>query len=397
MNPSSILIPPAERNGVRKILLVRADSIGDNVLSSPLLAPLSELFPKSEITILCQDHIRELYEHCPYVKQTIGFNWDKLLSDEPYRESVVASIRSYGADLLLNPIYSRDPVMDFLASHSPAKIRIAFEGDPANVTAETKKNTSALYTSLISSPSPRLPELTHVHEFLAALGYSTPLVRPTMWLSDGDRIAAEKLVASSALMGRPIISIFPSAKWAVKDYPHFGEALRSTNLHSSHALLFLGSERDSGYAEHLLSESGFPGLVLAGKCTFRVSSAVVARSRLSVGSDTSLGHAACAVGTPNVIVLGGGHFGRFFPYSPLTSVVCLPMECYYCNLQCRHSKPWCVQEISPYLVAQAIQDSIRAKSVSPRIYAQKEWGSLPKEARPTLRVLDSSEQFGAMA
>ena len=63
------------------------------------------------------------------------------------------------------------------------------------------------------------------------------------------------------------------------------------------------------------------------------SAALIKRCRLVIGAETGLAHLACAVGTPNVILLGGGHFGRFMPYAATTTVVCLPLECYGCNWQ----------------------------------------------------------------
>ena len=79
---------------------------------------------------------------------------------------------------------------------------------------------------------------------------------------------------------------------------------------------------------------------------------------------------ACAVGTPNVILLGGGHFGRFMPYSPLTSIVCLPLECYNCNWKCRYDRVHCIKDINPEVIAEAVRQTLEKKSEKPRVFVQ---------------------------
>jgi pyruvate-formate lyase-activating enzyme len=82
------------------------------------------------------------------------------------------------------------------------------------------------------------------------------------------------------------------------------------------------------------------------------------------------------VGTPNVIMLGGGHFGRFMPYSPLTSTVCLPLSCYGCNWRCRHARAHCVQDVAPEVVEVALREALERGSPRPRLYLQH-WSFAP--------------------
>ena len=41
------------------------------------------------------------------------------------------------------------------------------------------------------------------------------------------------------------------------------------------------------------------------------------RSYFYFGSDTGITHLAAAIETPSICLMGGGHFGRFFPYGDL--------------------------------------------------------------------------------
>jgi len=74
----------------------------------------------------------------------------------------------------------------------------------------------------------------------------------------------------------------------------------------------------------------------------------------ATGAETGLAHIACALGVRNVILLGGGHFGRFMPYSPLTVMAALPLECFGCNWGCKHTAVHCVRDLDPDTYYQAL-------------------------------------------
>ena len=57
---------------------------------------------------------------------------------------------------------------------------------------------------------------------------------------------------------------------------------------------------------------------------------------------------------------GGGHFGRFLPWSPLTSVVCQPLPCYGCNWECRFERVHCVVDVEPRPWGRAGLETIKA-------------------------------------
>jgi tetratricopeptide (TPR) repeat protein len=60
------------------------------------------------------------------------------------------------------------------------------------------------------------------------------------------------------------------------------------------------------------------------------------------------------------------------PYSPLTSVVCLPLECYGCNWQCRYQRVHCVRDVLPEVFSEAIQVTLERPSNKPRVFVQGE-------------------------
>jgi hypothetical protein len=111
--------------------------------------------------------------------------------------------------------------------------------------------------------------------------------------------------------------------------------------------------------------------------------ALLRRCRLYVGAESAGAHIACAVGVPNVVLLGGGHFGRFMPYSAHTSAVALPLHCYGCRWHCKYSSALCLESLEPRVLATAIAATLRGRSTRPRIFAQVDEAGLPA-AQPAL-------------
>ena len=97
---------------------------------------------------------------------------------------------------------------------------------------------------------------------------------------------------------------------------------------------------------------------LCGRTPLRVLAKIVEKARLLVGTDSLGIHVAAAVGTPNVCLLGGGHFGRVYPYGDprRNRIVCNLMGCYGCNWKCLYDRARCIVEIG----TDAVWDQVTA-------------------------------------
>jgi len=132
------------------------------------------------------------------------------------------------------------------------------------------------------------------------------------------------------------------------------------------------------------------------------------RCRLYVGAESAGAHMACALGIPNVVLLGGGHFGRFMPYSPLTSAVVLPMDCFGCNWRCKYDTAHCIASVDPKVLDAAIANALNGPRQKPAIFALTNGSGTAATLPPALAaklapgtvdyvpvpVLEPSWQFG---
>jgi|GEM_PF-1685836 ADP-heptose:LPS heptosyltransferase len=348
-----------------RILWVRTDSIGDAVLAASMLPLIHQRYQGAVITVLCQEHLSELYETCPHISNIICFQKSKL-SDPLYRQKILSDIRHFAPDLILNSIYSREGRVEQLLQELEGIPAIGMVGNLDNISAQTRQSVDGFYTCLI--PDQRkdgASELDHHRDFLSAIGIEAADLKPTMWLTPDDWARAESVFSKYSLEASKTIALFPGSQHDIKVFPRYIEALKGLG---DYKILILGGEKDRRLCESIAANLHHPHINLASKTSLRELAAIIGKCRLYVGADTSAAHFACAMGIPNVVVVGGGGFLRFFPYAPLTSIVCLPLACLGCNWRCPYSYTHCIKDLPTEPLAEAIRQTLAGPSDIPRAF-----------------------------
>lgn len=351
----------------RTILLLRADGIGDHILSSGLLPLLNNQWPDAQITVLCPNLVKELFQVCPFVARVIPFDPKKVRSIHG-RWKLKWDLHGK-FDLAINSVHSRDLISDFLARQIRAKRFIAFQGDTSNQNQALLRKHDAAYSEFVDTGADHQHFLTHLNKLAQHLGLKGE-VEPTAWIGAGDEAYADSLLRNAGAGSEPFLAFFPGAGSALRHYGGYAEALKTFLVSHSTNLIALGSPGDRELVSGILSELGIPeAFNFCGRTTLPQAAAILSRASLAVGAESGLAHIAWAVGTPQVIVLGGGHFGRFMPRSPLTTVACLPMKCYGCNWDCRFDRPHCIQDLPPETLGEAIAVTWLNPSPVPRVFS----------------------------
>lgn len=369
---------------IQSLIWLRGDSIGDAVMANGMLPAVAAKFPNAEIYVVCQAHLQPLYRECPYVTEVIEYNQQHAIAHESYRNSVVQRIQALDADLLLHSTYSRTELMEVLAILSGAKIRIAIDGDNNNIPVNAKEKAAEVYNLILASPGERKLELHRHQDFLRGLGIPAEQPHPLVWTNVAAEQFAEEFFKVNKLNPNDTIAAFAGAQYPIRYSEVIGPALTEANLSSSTRLLFLGNAQEAELNEKNAESLKVPYVNLSGRLTLLQSIAIIRRCRLVVGTESALAHSAAAVGVPHVVLVGGGHFGRFLPYSSNTSVVCMPIECYNCNWSCYQAEPYCLKDVAAPALARAIKDALESRSALPRVYVQRQSSRSGTENYPKL-------------
>ena len=373
---------------IKNLLWVRTDSIGDNVLSASMLPYIREKYKDAQITVLCQEHIVQLYENCPYVDGIVAFNRKRALEDKPYREEIVSRLLTVRPDMSLNSVYSREQLNDFFALKCCANQRVAMEGNLSNIPAEIKCKFDPFYTRLLPSNGEHKPELERHRDFLKGLGIDVQHLQPVVWISPEDENFAERFFRENRLNPDKTIALFAGVQDKCRLYDKYGTGISQLCKDRGFKIVTLGAEHDYAINQKNLDTIDVESINLSGKTSLLESAAILKRCHLAVGAETGLAHICCAVGTPNVILLGGGYFGRFMPYTPLTSIVCLPLACYGCNWGCRYENYYCVRDVVPEIITEAVRSVVGKSLEKPRVFVQDNSLWHPRPWQPVWKLFE---------
>ena len=364
--------PPGE--AAPHIVILRSDRIGDHLLSFGLIQSIRQAHPRARLTLACPSDVSCLVPDRSLLNRIVAFDRERGHYDSRYRREVRKSIEEVPVDLLVCSQYNRDNLANKLSVEIRARRRVGFESEVAvkRPSHERKHRRYARqFHLLVPSVGRDMPELHKYRRLLQAVGINAPLEPPHFKPSPADCMEAEELLRKQNFLERPLLAVFPGAANPIRNVPMLGRAIRQVSELNDFALLGLGAESHHDLVAKTIEDSGRPGVNLAGRTSLTIAAALLEKCRLALGTDTGLAHLACAVGCRNVVILGGGDFGRFFPYSPLTSAVSLPLACYYCHYVCRFPEPYCLTEVPLGTIRAALVDSLSSRSSKPQLFVPK--------------------------
>jgi ADP-heptose:LPS heptosyltransferase/tetratricopeptide (TPR) repeat protein len=339
---------------LREVLIVRLDAIGDNFLFLDSMRKLRALLPNADITIATYQENRPIYERCPFVNRGLFFDREAFASHQTYRDEQLKKLQSRPApwDLLLNPLFSRERHSEEIVRSAPAAIKLGVAGDHSNITPKLAAQTAPNYSALLPVDAAVVRHELHRHnEICSLLGSEDETAALVAPLTDEDRAFAANLAQNFSL-GRFGV-VFPGGKggttspkyWGTENYASLLDRLEEEE---GWDLVLMCGPEDEQVESAITSATRAKPHVFRGDLSLWQAAALLERSAFYVGVDTSVAHISTALNVPTFVILGGGHFGRFFPYPAGHSATCLthPLECFNCYWKCRLSYNKCVADIS---------------------------------------------------
>jgi ADP-heptose:LPS heptosyltransferase len=190
-------------------------------------------------------------------------------------------------------------------------------------------------------------------------------ITPDLVLSNAERrFAADYACALRAQhAGAILLALCPGARFVQKDWgiERFGDLLAGLAREFAVTAVVLGGREDRALFVRLKERTGaIKGLCLidaVGGLTPRQAAAVIGECDACVGNDTFGLHAAVAAGTPSVVIMGGGDFGRWAPWRNPEEhrMIDLAMDCFGCGWACRFGDFRCVKGIGVEIVLAEIR------------------------------------------
>ncbi len=283
------LVPRVER-----IAVLRANFLGDLVLTLPALAALRAAYPDAEITLLGAPWHAELLEGRPGP-------WDRVVVVPPW-----PGVRDA-------PGASRDSaeVRRFLAGQRAERHDLALQlhgggGNSNPLVAALGARLTAGARDTGAPPLDRwLPYTADQHEVLRCLelvglvGAVPVTLEPRLPVTAADAAAADDVLPAGP---EPLVALHPGAQDPRRRWPAGCFAALVGDLASAGARVVLvgAGEDDRAAAEEIRARTAAPVLDLVGRLSRGALAGVLARCRVVVANDSGPRHLAEAVGTATV-------------------------------------------------------------------------------------------------
>ena len=340
----------SRQDGRKRLLIVRLDMIGDFILFLDSFKEYRKLFPPDqwEITLLGNRVWSGLAERLPYADHYVFMDTRKFVINPVYRFRILRDIRSYRFDHAIEPTYSRSALLgDSVVHASCAPVRAGSTGNFSNMTGWQKRRADRWYTRLIPARVLPLNELDRNAEFLRGLGLDTFEAAPPRYPHD---VLTDRSTLDKFGIAKPYFIIFPGASLQGRQWPseRFAEIARRLFISTKWIPVLCGGPKDIHVARRVAAHAPeLPWVYCAGITTLSQMMSVLAESRMLIANETGVIHMAAAVECPTVCIMGGGHFGRFYPYSGVRGRIAYkPMDCFGCDWWCRYPTVRCIREIT---------------------------------------------------
>jgi heptosyltransferase-2 len=330
------------------VLAVRFSSIGDVLLTTPLLRAIRRRHPEGRITVVTKSAYAPLLEDNP--------NVDALITLHPHDSlpALASTIRGGKFTHLLD-------------LHDNLRSRILRTLVPGPWRGYPKHRTARAL--LIHGKRDRYPVHRPVAEryFVAARGLEVrPDGEPPDFFLGASAVGdADRWLGETGLgVSRPLLAVAPGAAHATKQWPvEHWRTLVDRSVGAGMDVVVVGGAADTGIAEQVAAGRGTRSVSAAGRFGLQATGAVLRRSKALVSGDTGVMHMATGVGTPVVALFGPTveAFG-FFPYTRRAQVLQLDLDCRPCSSQggpvCPLGHHHCLVRIAPDEVYDAVCRSV---------------------------------------
>lgn len=350
------------RSEIRKILVIRAEGIGDMVLATPFFKALKKKYPHSHIACLATSISAEVIEDNPHIDSVITF-------DPPwYHQTKGMSGRSELLDIMRRIRKNRyDMGIDLRANYKNIFFLMFLTGIPLRVSFDT-----AICSFLLSLKVPFEPNRHENYNFmniLRKLGGGEYDSTPEIFLTGKDRSRARQFCVLHNLNPLDLKIVFhPGAapnreykKWPLQYYHDLGRALIDKYQAK---IIITCSQMEYEAAASLQEQLGEHAIIAREINSLKEVTALLDCCDLCIATSTGIIHLAAAVGTPQIVLCGPEDLNRWSPLGNNHTLLMKEVPCRPCSeAKC----PWdgyCLKSITPQEVFNCIDKKLYATQLS---------------------------------
>ena len=374
-----------QKSGVKNILVMRLDAIGDFVLTTGFIRELRMNYPFARITLVVSNLVYPIAELCPYVNRVLAFD-SKFPNDNILM--MIERIYNFAAEKLWTDHYDMSFSVQWGSENIPPLLMGYLSGARERIgygykiellhfdqlPPKEKDPNYLLLTKPVINPKEMLHEAEKHLYVLEAVGLPVRSDKMELWYSAEDFQNARQLLSSIDPNAMKIVVGIGAGgtnrKYSIEQYV---TAFKKIAEHANRKVCFIiiggnAEAEDSKLLQAKLPEDSVINLV--SKTTLRETIATLAQSDMYIGNVTGVMHMAAALNIPLITIYRQAkdkdHFvtpvfseyHRFAPWQA-TAVVLRPEhalnDCKDAVVYggCKNPLPHCINQIKPEEIVEA--------------------------------------------
>ncbi len=272
---------------MKKILIIQTASLGDVILSTPLIEKLHHFFPTAKIDFLLKYGYEGVLRRHPYLHHVIV--WDKTEKKHEHLLELIRLVREAKYDAVIN--VQRFASSGLITALSGAKHRIGFSKNPF----------SLFFTKRVKHKIGI--EKNNPHEIERNLKLIDELTDSStnfpMKLYPGKQDFAKV----SQFKTKKYITVSPGSLWFTKQFPAEKWIEFVSALDEDLTVYFLGSPKEIKLCDQIIESSQHANsLNLAGKLSFLESTALLRDAQMNYVNDSAPMHLASSINAPTTAI-----------------------------------------------------------------------------------------------
>ncbi len=327
-----------------RIMVRAANWVGDAIMTTPVIRAVRRNFPKAQVTVVAKPWVIPVYANNPFVDHVWEYDTNGRHKRGMGTFRLAGDLRREGFHLaILMQNAFEAALISFLAG-IPERLGYTTDGRGLLLNRGIKMNPALKKGHLID----------YYLSILKKAGLSADGRQMDLFLSPADQSHARQFLDQAGLTEQfPVIGINPGAtggtakRWFPQRYARLCRKLSSA---FGVRILIFGGPADAELGEEIAEAAGGCCLNIAGKTSLGQAFALIEKCSLFVTNDSGLMHAAAALNTPQVALIGSTDHVATAPSSRAATMIRVPVHCSPCLKDVCPDDHACMDRISVDMV-----------------------------------------------
>lgn len=292
----------------KNIIIRMPNWLGDLVMATPILEDVKTQWPSAKITAMCQSNVAGMLKENPYINEIFSFKKPNGWLPRDKDRDILTTLRHGNYDL------------GILLTNSFSSALWFWRGNVNYRVGYTGHFRSLLLSNAVSYP--KNIESQHLvityKMLLEHLGVPLSETKPTLYVSEKERKAAQDLLASHGIaFGDIVVGINPGAAFGSAKcwLPDRFRAVTQKLMEFPHVkVVYFGDQAGLSLVNDICAEMPDRVVNLAAKTNLRELIALIQLCNVFLTNDSGPMHIAAALGTPLLALFGSTSDVKTGPY-----------------------------------------------------------------------------------